>query len=89
MAEVAASGKSVTYLFWVGCAAALDARNQKIARSVVKILEAAGVSFAVLGTEEQCNVQVIPPAGSGMNTSTKCKPKPMSQRCHSMRSSEF
>ena len=54
MAEVAASGKSVTYLFWVGCAAALDARNQKIARSVVKILEAAGVSFAVLGTEEQC-----------------------------------
>lgn len=54
MADVLAEGDSVDYLFWVGCSAAFDARNQKIARSVVKILNAAGVSFAVLGTEESC-----------------------------------
>ena len=54
MADVAAAGDSVEYLFWVGCSAAFDARNQKIARSIVRILNAAGVSFAVLGDEESC-----------------------------------
>lgn len=54
MAEVEAAGETVDYLFWVGCSAAFDPRNQKIARSVVKILEAAGISFAVLGEEEAC-----------------------------------
>ena len=54
MAEVTAAGDSVEYLFWVGCSAAFDARNQKIARSIVRILNAAGVSFAVLGEEESC-----------------------------------
>ena len=55
MADVAAAGDSVEYLFWVGCSAAFDARNQKIARSIVRILNAAGVSFAVLGQEESCS----------------------------------
>ncbi len=41
-------------LFWVGCAGAYDPRNQKIARSMIKIFEAANIDFAVLGTEEQC-----------------------------------
>ncbi|MFW5971584.1 MAG: (Fe-S)-binding protein, partial [Desulfovermiculus sp.] len=54
MAEVAERGGKVDYLFWVGCAAAFDARNQKIARSLARILQTAGVSFAVLGEEEQC-----------------------------------
>lgn len=45
----------VDYLFWIGCAAAFDARNQKIARAMVKILNAADISFAVLGTEEYCS----------------------------------
>ena len=54
MAAVAQSGRSVEYLFWVGCAASFDPRSQKIARSVVKILRAAGISFAVLGEEESC-----------------------------------
>jgi Fe-S oxidoreductase len=54
MAEVKAAGESVEYLLWVGCSAAFDPRNQKIARSLVKILQAAGVSFAVLGEEESC-----------------------------------
>ncbi len=54
MADVTAAGDRVEYLFWVGCSAAFDARNQKIARSIVRILNAAGVSFAVLGEEECC-----------------------------------
>lgn len=41
-------------LYWVGCAAAYDRRVQKIARSVVRLLRAADVNFAVLGPEERC-----------------------------------
>ncbi|MFQ5677146.1 MAG: (Fe-S)-binding protein, partial [bacterium] len=47
--------KEVDYLYWVGCAAALDTKNQNVAKSVVKILKTAGVDFAILGTEESCN----------------------------------
>ncbi len=54
MAEAAEAGDSVDYLFWVGCSAAFDPRNQKIARSLASVLNAAGVSFAVLGEEERC-----------------------------------
>jgi Fe-S oxidoreductase/nitrate reductase gamma subunit len=41
-------------LYWVGCAAAYDRRVQKIARSTVRLLQAAQVNFAVLGPEERC-----------------------------------
>lgn len=41
-------------LYWVGCAAAYDRRVQRIARSVVRLLQAAQVNFAVLGPEERC-----------------------------------
>ncbi|MFH2103403.1 MAG: heterodisulfide reductase-related iron-sulfur binding cluster [Chloroflexota bacterium] len=41
-------------LWWVGCAPATDARAQKTARAFTKILTTAGVSFAVLGQNEQC-----------------------------------
>jgi Fe-S oxidoreductase/nitrate reductase gamma subunit len=41
-------------LYWVGCAAAYDRRAQKIARSVVRLLQKANVNFAVLGPEERC-----------------------------------
>jgi Fe-S oxidoreductase/nitrate reductase gamma subunit len=41
-------------LYWVGCAAAYDRRVQKVARSVARLLTAAGVRFAVLGPEERC-----------------------------------
>jgi Fe-S oxidoreductase len=41
-------------LYWVGCAAAFDTRNQKVARAVATCLHAAGVRFAVLGQEESC-----------------------------------
>jgi Fe-S oxidoreductase len=43
------------YLYWVGCAGAFDARYQKVARAIVKLLNAAHVNFAILGKEEKCN----------------------------------
>jgi Fe-S oxidoreductase len=46
--------KEAEYLYWVGCAAALDAKNQSVARALVQILNAAGVDYAVLGSEESC-----------------------------------
>lgn len=41
-------------LWWVGCAPATDARAQKTARAFAKILNAAGLNYAVLGRNEQC-----------------------------------
>ncbi|MBN2500690.1 MAG: (Fe-S)-binding protein, partial [Anaerolineales bacterium] len=41
-------------LWWVGCAPSTDARAQKTAQAFARILNAAGVSFAVLGKNEQC-----------------------------------
>jgi Fe-S oxidoreductase/nitrate reductase gamma subunit len=56
VASVAAAGAldTLEVLYWVGCAAAFDPRNQKVARAVATCLHAAGVSFAVLGQEESC-----------------------------------
>jgi Fe-S oxidoreductase len=42
-------------LWWVGCASATDARAQKTAQAFAKILNAAGVNYAVLGKNEACN----------------------------------
>jgi len=38
----------------VGCAAAYDDRAKKVSRAVAKLLNHAGVDFAILGTEETC-----------------------------------
>ncbi len=46
--------KKAQVLYWVGCAGAYDPRNQQVARAMVKIFEAAGVDYAVLGNEEKC-----------------------------------
>ncbi len=54
MAELAARGQTPEVLFWVGCAGSFDDRYKRVTRAFVKILEATGTSFAVLGTEETC-----------------------------------
>ncbi|MER3418868.1 MAG: (Fe-S)-binding protein, partial [Chloroflexota bacterium] len=56
LAERAARGDldRVEVIYWVGCAAAYDPRAARVARAVVTCLRAAGVDFAVLGTEESC-----------------------------------
>jgi Fe-S oxidoreductase/nitrate reductase gamma subunit len=41
-------------LYWIGCAAAYDRRVQSVAKCVVRLLAAAGVRFAILGSEERC-----------------------------------
>ena len=42
------------WLFWVGCAGALDQRNIKVSQATVKLMNAAGVNFAILGSDESC-----------------------------------
>ncbi|MCK6550904.1 (Fe-S)-binding protein, partial [Myxococcota bacterium] len=42
------------YLFWVGCAGSFDARAQKTAKAFTRVLDAAGVTYAILGQLEKC-----------------------------------
>ena len=44
----------VEYLFWVGCAGALEDRARKTTRAIATLLHTAGVTFAVLGPAETC-----------------------------------
>lgn len=55
MADYAAAGEAPEVLFWVGCAGSLDDRARKITKAFAKLLNGAGVKFAVLGSEESCN----------------------------------
>src|ERR1700687_374704 len=41
-------------LFWVGCAPAFDERARKAAISTAKLMQMAGVDFAILGPREAC-----------------------------------
>ncbi len=54
VAELTAQGKSPEILFWVGCAGSFDDRAKRVTKAFVKILNAVGTNFAVLGTEESC-----------------------------------
>jgi Fe-S oxidoreductase len=42
-------------LFWVGCAGAYDERYKKVTQAFAKLMQMAGIDFAILGTEEKCN----------------------------------
>ena len=42
------------YLYWVGCAASFDERAKRSAESTAKLLQKAGVDFAILGPREAC-----------------------------------
>ncbi|RMF57385.1 MAG: 4Fe-4S dicluster domain-containing protein [Calditrichaeota bacterium] len=44
----------VEYVYFVGCAGAFDQQAQKTMQAMVKILNAAGVNYAILGKEETC-----------------------------------
>jgi heterodisulfide reductase subunit D len=54
MAEMIARGESPEILFWVGCAGSFDDRYKRVTKSFAAILNAVGIRFAVLGTEETC-----------------------------------
>ncbi len=64
MASLFAEGKQPEVLFWVGCAGSFDDRAKKITKAFVKILHKAGISFAVLGTEESCSGDPAKRAGN-------------------------
>jgi len=42
-------------LFWVGCAGAYDDRNKKVVYDFARLMQIAGVKFATLGPDENCN----------------------------------
>ena len=52
--KVYGQGDQAEYLFWVGCAGAMVDRNIDVSRAMVKVMDAAGVDFALLGNEEVC-----------------------------------
>ncbi|MDX1409806.1 MAG: (Fe-S)-binding protein, partial [Saprospiraceae bacterium] len=41
-------------LFWVGCAGSLDDRAQVVSKSLARLMQIAGIQFAILGNEEAC-----------------------------------
>ncbi len=51
-------------LYWVGCAASFEPRAQQTARALVKVLQKAGVNFAVLGDQERCTGDTARRAGN-------------------------
>ncbi len=54
IAEYVGAGEQPEILFWVGCAGSYDARARKISQAFAKVLQSAGISFAILGNEESC-----------------------------------
>jgi Fe-S oxidoreductase/nitrate reductase gamma subunit len=46
--------KDVDYVYWVGCTAALEDRNIKVAKSFAAVMKAAGIKIGILGAEETC-----------------------------------
>jgi Fe-S oxidoreductase len=64
MASMFAEGKEPEVLFWVGCAGSFDDRAKKITKAFVRILQKAGLNFAVLGSEESCTGDPAKRAGN-------------------------
>ncbi len=51
-------------LFWVGCAGSFDDRAKKVSLAFAELMQQAGVNFAILGAEEQCNGDVARRSGN-------------------------
>ena len=51
---LAAEGGEFEYLFWVGCAGSYDDAGKRTSQALVRLMQAAGVRFAILGPEETC-----------------------------------
>lgn len=47
------------YLLFVCCTSAYDVRSQNIAKSIVKILNAAGIKYGIIGEEENCCAESV------------------------------
>jgi len=64
MASLAAEVKKAEVLFWIGCAGSFDDRAKKITRAFAKLLNEAGVDYAILGKEESCTGDPAKRAGN-------------------------
>jgi len=42
------------FLYWVGCAGSFDDKNKKVTQATAKLMQRAGVDFAILGPSELC-----------------------------------
>lgn len=51
-------------LYFVGCSGSFDDRGKKIAQAMARVLNRAGVNFAILGPEEACNGDIARRAGN-------------------------
>jgi Fe-S oxidoreductase len=51
-------------LWFVGCAGSFDDRGKKISQAMARVLQRAGVDFAILGPEESCNGDIARRAGN-------------------------
>jgi Fe-S oxidoreductase len=72
--DVPAFDESKEYFLFVCCTSAYDARSQNIAKAMVKVLGAAGISFGVIGEEERCCAESMRKIGDEelfMNTAQK------------------
>ena len=49
-----ASRSTHEYLYWVGCAGSFDDKNKKVTQAMAKLLQRAGIDFAILGPREMC-----------------------------------
>jgi len=47
------------YLYWVGCQGSYDPRGRRLTQSMVRILDAAKVNYAILGNEEVCTGEPV------------------------------
>jgi Fe-S oxidoreductase len=72
--DVPVFDENTEYLLFVCCTSAYDPRSQKIAKAMVKVLSAAGISYGVIGEDESCCSESVRKIGDEelfMNTAQK------------------
>ena len=52
--DEAKTGEKYDCIYWLGCVASFDERSREVAQATARILRAAGIKFAILGTKEKC-----------------------------------
>ncbi len=61
---IMAEKSEANVLWFVGCAGSYDDRGKKISQATARVLQKAGVDFAILGSEESCNGDMARRAGN-------------------------
>jgi Fe-S oxidoreductase len=62
--EVPEFGPDTEYLLFVCCTSCYDSRSKKIARAIASLLNKAGVSWGIIGNDEQCCGEAVRKLGS-------------------------